>query len=599
MSKPELRRKQIDLTLSQGSAYGSINSADLQNSDIMEDAFSKVVNILDALVPPAAPNLSLMSFSPTGVTAKISFGTGNAISGYDNHPSINENGTVTVSSTTMGIIKNRDITGTLANGSTAGPGTPNAAYPSNSFGNADKGTLYLELDGVNIHSVDLTSFVSGSTLNGNGSGFNLSVATASKFPQGTIFETFKSRTGTFTLNKLDYVGNYGYKTLRVYHVVGTSTYSSQTYNFIADGYSTPLPALSSPSLSSLNMSGSKYISGVNYHTSGTALYGGALSNVYKNTYSSSSTAISHPGTSNCSIPSTSIPAFTGDENDVIIMSKTATISSGIRIINTSNTSISANTNILVPDSSSVTSTTISNFKLLYDNITDNSLDIDNFEYFKGETHRVTNEIETNKDTTTGWVSGGGSTFDWDSTQSLVGGNVYHNNGLIVFNGSLRYPTNTVTPASGNFTLCTDGQSSLNYSTATGNRVYYRQFYFALNAQNFVMRVAASTTTTTVVNAGSVSGNGISIELLAPSQTKTSGVTAWKDCSIVGTDVNSVGCYASTYGSNLGSVANGAWGLTIFSKNTDDSGKVIILKITTSSSWTGNISQLELSKFVEP
>ena len=79
---PKLRRKQLDLILSDGptdGVYGTTNAAGITNADKLEDAFDKVAVILDALVPPNAPNITSISNNQTGVTGKLSFGTSNVV----------------------------------------------------------------------------------------------------------------------------------------------------------------------------------------------------------------------------------------------------------------------------------------------------------------------------------------------------------------------------------------------------------------------------------------------------------------------------------------------------------------------------------------
>jgi hypothetical protein len=569
--------------------YGVFNSADLQDGDLVEDAFDKVVGILDALVPPAAPDLSSVSFDQSGVAGNLSWGTSNAISNYDNHPTIDANQLYSVSGNSQGLLADVNITGTLADNVTTGPGTPFAAYPANSFGNADQGTLNLILDGVTVHSVDLSTFTYGTTTNGNGSGFNLTVATPSLFPTGTSFDNFKYRTGTFIIDNADHVGNYGYKTIQIEHVVGSDTNSTQTHNYAIDNY-TPGLTFSGEALSSLVMSGSRFLSGVNYHTSGTCDYDVTVAGVYQNSYSDSASAISHPTTTNCSVPSSAIPAFSVDEYDNVVVNKTATVdSSGVRILNAG---LTVNTRITRTVQANQTSSGTSNFSILLDTVTTG--DTDTNEPMNTEDYRLENSIESNLNDITGWVSGGSSNYTWDSSQSLVGLDANHNDGLLIYNGALRYPKDA--PNSGDFSSIADGPAgNVDYSAASGERVYYR-FYYIQSAQNFDMRVTGSSTTfVAATNIGSLTGNQVAIELLAPSQTTNGVTTEWKDCTVSYTTDNAIGCYSSSNGSNVGSISGQAWGLTTGTKSTANSGDVIILKITAPSTWTGNISQININK----
>jgi hypothetical protein len=104
------------------------------------------------------------------------------------------------------------------------------------------------------------------------------------------------------------------------------------------------------------------------------------------------------------------------------------------------------------------------------------------------------------------------------------------------------------------------------------------------------------TSTTFVNAAtSPSGNNLNIQILAPSQTKNgSSVTEWKDCVTAYTADSAIGAYNASGGANVGNIAGAAWGLTIGTKTTANSGNVIILKITASASWTGTIDTINIA-----
>src|SRR4030067_1473810 len=97
-------------------------------------AVDRFNEILKSLVPPPAPDLSSMSTADTGVSGRLSFGTSNAIFGYTNHPILNINGLLSLSSTELGTINASNVmNGVLANNISA---DPQDAYPANAFGNA-------------------------------------------------------------------------------------------------------------------------------------------------------------------------------------------------------------------------------------------------------------------------------------------------------------------------------------------------------------------------------------------------------------------------------------------------------------------------------
>ncbi len=594
MSK--LRRKQLDLILSDGPTdgiYGTTNAAGLLNSDKLEDAFDKVAVILDALVPPNAPQLTSMSESIAGVGGKLSFGTSNTLANYDNHPTLNINGDYVVSGNSQGLIAaNLNITGTLANNVSADSGLPNPAYPANAFSPGNLGTLQLKLDGVILHTVDLTSFGSGTSANGNGSGFTLSASTSAVFPGGTPFPSFKYRTGTFTVNQAEWaVSNRGYKTIQVTHV-HSGTSNTQTYNFIIDGNTAAVTA-GGLALDNLVMSGSRQLSGVTYHQSGTAGYDVTLSGVYPYTYSNSASAISFVVT-NGTAPAQAIPNLTVNENDTIVVTnKTVTVNNtATRLLGVG---LTVTTSVLRTVQATATGLgSQSAFALLLDTVTTGSSD--SAEALNTETYRMTNAIESNKDNVSGYATGGTNPYNWDESQSLVGASATHNDGLLIFNGTVRYPSNTTgtSVTTGNFGAIANGPAgNPNYSAASGIRTYYR-YYYLPSKSNFIMNVTA-TTVTFVNSATSPTANNLNIEILAPSQTKNgSSVTEWKDCVTAYTADSAIGAYNASGGANVGSIAGANWGLTIGTKTTANSGNVIILRIRAAAAWTGSIDTINIA-----
>jgi hypothetical protein len=592
MSK--LRRKQLEITLSDGPTdgiYGTTNAAGITNADKMEDAFDKMEVILDALVPPNSPIITSSSAIAAGVTGKLSFGTSNTIANYDNAPG-NINSLYTVTGNTRGIINaTTSLTGVLANNVSADTGTPNPAYPANSFSPGNSGTLQLKLDNVVLHSVDLAVFGSGTTANGNGSGFTLSAATSAVFPGGTPFPSFKYRTGTWTINVAEWAAsNRGYKTVQITHITTAGTNNTQTYDYVVDGNTATITA-SGPALDALNMTGSKTLSGVTYHTAGSAEYDVTLSGVYPYTYSSNASAIFFVGT-NCTAVAQAVPNLvTNENNTVVITNKAVTVTNSGRLLGAA---LTLSTSVLRTVQTTVTNLgPQTQFALLLDNITVTSTA--STEQFNDEVYRIHNGIESNKDDITTWSSVGASNYSWVSSNSLVGGSATHNNGLMTFNSTLRYPSNTTgtSVTTGNFgAVANAAGGNPNYSSATGTRVYYR-FYHRPSQSNFVMNVTATSVTFVSVATG-VSANNVTIEILAPSQTKNgSNVTEFKDCVVAATVDSAIGAYNAAGGGNVGNIAGANWGLTIGTKTTANSGNVVVLKITTAAAWTGSIDTINI------
>ena len=547
-------------------------------------AIDRFNEVLKALAPSPSPNLSSMSFTNSGANGKLSFGTSNTISGYTNAPGIDINGGYVNSGLSKGIFNATTVmSGTLADNVVPNY-TNSRPYPNYSFNDGNIGKLQLFVNGTKVHETDLSTFVSGSSTNSNGSGFTLSAVASVKFDNGQSLDVFQYRTGTWSVGIADQVN--GYNTVQVKHEYASGqTRVTQIYNWVVDN-DTTATTFTLDSLDTLSMTGSKKISGVTYNTAGTAKYSATIGNAYKNTYSILGTAIHFSGT-NCSAVDQALPNATTQNDNVTLSGATVTVSNSGRLLNAPIT-ISATIDRTVQTDISSIARTISG--LLLDNVTDGSTDLS--DSFDGEKYRIHNGVVL---TDTTYASGGSNNYSWDGSKSLIGVDTNYNTGLLVSNSKLTYPKVTSHISgitNGNFSSPANGPSgNPDYSTASGNRSYIRYFYSSGSYSNFNLNLAVTGTTFTSVASGP-SGNALTVELLAPATTKNeSSTVVWKDCTVAhdGDDTH-VGCYAGTYGSTIPT----NWGLTIGSKNTSTSGHVVLVRITASSSWTGSIDSMSLS-----
>lgn len=549
-------------------------------------AIDRINEVLLGLAPPPAPALDQISTTDSGVTGKLSFGAAHAIATYtnvgtqDGGAAVDVDGTFSNSGDRKGIFTATNVFNGVLNDDV----TAHAySYPADSFGNANLGTLKLEVNGTVIHSVDLTSFGSGNSLNGNGSGFNLSAATSVSFPDATPFALFKYRTGTYTIAVADQRNGFNY--VRVIH---TTTGDSITnwFGWVNDG-DTTATTFSSLSFSGLSMTGSAFLSGVQYHTGGTATYNATISNHHRNTYSSSGSAITHPTLTNCTIPTTSVNAAASPnwEATTQVLAQTATANAS-RILDGD---FSANTTVdrtVQTDSSS--SVTNGGFRLLVDtNIASPSSETDLIDSFNGEGYRMRSNLSLTS--TASYATGpNNSPADWDSTVSLVSGTAGYD-GLLVTNSALRYPTQGAN--GGNFGAITNGPASNpNYSAASGNRTYLRYFFVGTGKQNFNLNLGVSSVTFVSVATGP-SGNNLTMEILAPNTTQNgSGTVQFKDAVVAYTDNDAIGCFSATHGATIPT----NWGVTLGTRSTATSASVIVCRITAAAAWTGNIGSITLT-----
>lgn len=571
------------------------------NSTITATAIDDINEVLSSLAPSPAPNLDDIGVNNSnGVSEDLSFGSSQSISGYANCTGIGAlsavdiNGTFTNSGKREGIINDGvDISGIIASDIPAGSGSPTNAYPVCSFGDADQGTLILELNGVEQTSknIDLTNLSAQDTTVGDTiTGLNVIAATAVKFPNGDSFNQFKYRTGSYRIKAGDMRNGWNYA--RVIHRIGITNRETNYVDWVVDSDNTST-SFSGESLHTYVPSATKYISGVIYDTAATALYNITINNAYRNTYVTSTTAItfnenSIDSVSNESLANISVGVDNESKQHIIANKSVVVDTTSCRLLNQS---ISLTTSVNRTVQTDATSSGGSISGLLFDNYSASETDLS--ETFNAEGYRQHYGLSLSSVAYSSGAGNGPST--WDSTKSLVGADSNYNNGLLVYNGTLRYPTQGV--LGGDFRNTSDLGSILNgpsgnpnYSGANGNRTYLRYFYVGTGKQNFTISMTGTEPTAFVSVATGVSSNNLTLELLAPSTT-TNGVSyEFKDCTVDYTNDNSIGCYVS----GTKDIGTSNWVCTIGTKSTASSGNVIILRITASSAWTGNIASLTVA-----
>lgn len=582
--------------------FGSINIGPAEDGTYTDGLFTDINpdtnigtvvdrfnEILKALAPPPASSLSAITFSnPAGASGKVSFGATNTIAGYANvgadagQSILDINGTFSPTGQRRGIYTRQTISGVVAGGVAA----HSYSYPANAFGDADQGTLQLETNGSVVHSVNLATFTSGSSLAASGSGFNLSAATPVKFQDGTFLDLFKYRTGTWTISGTSQRAGWNYT--RVKHIIGSTVRTTNYFEWVLDDETTAT-SFTGASLTNLTLSGSRYLSGVRYFTSGSAQYNITIQNAYRNTYSVSSAAITHTGT-NCTLTAQPMPNMSLESDTVQIVNKMATISpaSNNRMLGVD---LSASTTVLRSVQGTVTSgVATGGWRILLD--ANNTTATDLYEDFRGEGYRQQSSLSLSSLSYGAGPNNGPA--NWDSTQALT-------DGLLIYAGALRYPKTGLN--SGNFKRVDEGSTfgptnpgayagNPDYSTATGEKTYLRYFYTTTPRQNFILNVTSSSTNFVASsNRGSLTSNNLTVEILAPGITLDgSGNVMWKDCVTPYTTDAAVGAYAATFGNTIPT----NWGLTLGTKSTANSGFAIVLRITAPASWTGNISALTLT-----
>ena len=561
-------------------------------------AVDRFNEILKFLTPNSAPVLSKIDAdTAAGVNALVSFGTSNAIAGIsnvvtnDDFSGINVNGAYNSGTSSNGHIKLGvygtavDIIGDLAP-SVAQTTIFNSEvnYPAKAFGKANQGNLVLELNGVNIYTLDLTNNSTGAGIAGSGSGshlnsdsgfIQLSAATNGKYNSGQAFENEKHRTGKYKVAAASQRRGYNY--LKVKHVIGSTTYTTNHVQWILDDVATAGQiTLGSGALGSLSMAGSKHLSGVKYHTSGTANYSISVGNFYKNVYSTSPITIDSAEIAQVSVnPPTINTGASEDHNRTINISTTVTIDSNLLL----DVPISANINISHPTKNDVSSGGAASFgKLLLYNIAEaNTETLKTIENFDGETNRLaTNAFETQTSV---------NSNSYDSTVSLVG-----NSGLQVWNRKLIAPIKSTN--SGNFSSIINGPTgNPDYSgLTTGSKTYYRKFTNNSGGAVSNFTITIDGTGTIVSNSGTLSGNNFKMFMKLPGP--ATNKTGWLDVTIpfeIDNYADNDGCLVDTLDTSLNSIILGTIG-TKFVENNEH----IVIKIVADGSWTGYVDELRIT-----
>lgn len=550
-----------------------------------------------SLVPSKAPDLSDWSGSRTGgVNGKLSFSStqpiaGSTYFGADLAPTnpISHDGTWTSSGKRLSIYASSstvDITGVLNSQVAASATVPTPAYPALSFGDADLGTLTLNVNGSIVSTASLTTLTAINNTSSNTiSGFVLSAAVSSKFPIGTSFDQFKNRTGTWLLRYNDSRLRYGYNYVIAEHKSTSFTRTLSRYEFIID-HNTTDTTFSNYSITSYSLTGSKYLSGIGFFTGGTLNYDCTIDNLYRNTYYSGSDAITFTDNSTTGNAGTNpilnistqypLPNSSGNELKSIVLLTDPNLGNGVAIPFTIFTSGVRRLNDPIGLYTTAKRTlqgtkqggTSSITNVYLDNISSTSTNT--FDGFDDELKRLqSGSYDLISDVSSG---------AWDNTESLTTGDSNHNTGLQVFGSRLIYPSTNYTLSGSLTTNKNFGISGADYSASTGERTYYRYFYQASpTTGNFKINIAGSGGTF-VAAATSITGNQIKVEFKLPgSSTSTTG---WLDA------YNDFATGVWTDGSGGRKASNGAgrafatdWGLTSGTRNTSTSSGYVIVRIT--------------------
>jgi hypothetical protein len=559
---------------------------DFTTSTAIGTAVDRFNEILKSLAPSPASQLSKINSVDSGVSAKLSFDASNAISSpsYSNVVTSGLTPANPFSSIAVNQAYSSETSGNHArlgvfNGTTEINGILNSGivadspnYPANAFSDGNLGTLklFVNNNSTPVHSVNVSSFSSGDSVNSNGSGFNLIAAQPGHFADGTNFDTFKHRTGTYKVNSADQRQGWNYA-----RVVQTISGVDRTTNYIEwvnDSDSSNLGHNSSQ-LINLSMSGATQLSGVKYHTGGTATYGINITNLYKNVYPTNNITFS---STNCAVSSLAIPSInfaSEDTSKILNISRSATINSNKML----NSGITVSTNVTHPIKSNLSGvgSAAINGILLY-NI--NNTSTVTSETFKRENYRlVSGDYDNQSDVDSG---------TWNSSTSLSS-----NNGLMFYDEKLIAPKAGV--LNSNFaSVANSPAGNVDYSGITsGVRTFYRYFTNNTGGSKSNFSITINGTGTIISNNSALNGNKIKVFFKIP-QTSLSQSTGLMDLSLPfanGQYSNNSGCLIGAFDSSLPATNNASFGV-----KTVANGEYILIKIEADATWSGNVSSISLN-----
>jgi hypothetical protein len=570
---------------------------DFASSTPVGTAIDRFNEILKALAPGPAPDLDDIDFNNSSVSGKLSFGASNTVSGFTNSNTAAGFSAVDVDGTFGSSTSGNNLRIGLLNGATVITGDLNedvtsdthssgqANYVANSFGNANQGTLKLEVNGSVIHSVVLTGSDlghigvgipgsgTGTSTNANGSGFtNLSATGSAKFSDATELDLFQHRTGRYSVATNNQRNGWSY--LRVVHTIDSGDVNTNYVEWVNDPDSNALAA-AGDAFDSLSMTGDVRLSGVKYFTAGTAEHRVRVTNAYKNVYSTSNITFT---TSDCTISAQSMPSAGNDENKVLHITGSATISASTLL----NESISARTVVSHPLKSNLTTNnqTISNI-LMY-NLSNNSTVVQ--ETFRRENYRIVSGSYTNQNSVTA------ADNTWDGGVHVSGSNA-HSDGLIFYNQRLISPSQGAN--SGDFSGISNGPSdNVDYSGITsGLRTFFRYFQNNSGGSKTGFSLTINGSGTIVSSDTSLNSSRIKVFVKLPetSGTQATGFMDLATAFSTGRINDNSGCLEGSLDSSLNATNTVTFGTQFVAAN-----EYVVIMIKADASFTGHISQITVS-----
>ena len=576
--------------------------SDFLSSTPIGTAIDKFNEILKIIVPGPSPSVDQINYTnPSGIATKLSFETGDqAPTGYtdvgqkgqfQSPPGLNSQYTVATSGEDfrLGVYNGtQEVTGVINHQVVEQLKSTEVNYSTDSFGNAESGSLKLYLNNSVLHTLDLNGFTgagnpntgSASSLNGNGSGFfDISTATSATDQNGSTYDIFKHRTAKFVVDPADQ--NKGWNYVKVDHVYGATTYTTNFIQWFNDtDASSQTMTVTNPRVT-FTGGGSKYLSGVQYFRSSTLVYNSEVNNAYKFTYPTGSVLTFNVDTNDVSaIAAQSMPATDGTDlyNKILkITGSTATVDN--TMLNDS-TTISINldhplkTNLASTGSVATSGILIYNVDTANNNLTEN-FDLENF--------RITSHAYSSQSD----VTSGDSV--WNSQNHMLeAGPSSHRDGLLMYNGRLYSPKQGAN--GGNFSTLANGPASNpNYSGVSGTRTFFRKIQNTSGAT--IRDLKISTSKATRFDNETLTTNNVKFSIKVPGATGFMDISQNFSYGNTGDDAGALINGASDNSNTLETDTGDATHCITFGTQPVANNEYVVVRIEADESWTGFINTL--------
>ena len=577
-----------------------------------------------------------------GETAKLSFGTSNAVTGYTNvaggvgsMSAVDSNSAYTDNGdTNRGVFKVAEVMGGTLNEDVSASGSN---YTANSFKNAYTGSLLLIVNDSTASTLSLANLNSNNNLSSN-TGFSVGTVGFSTTTDGIPDYRKPYRTGTYSIGTA--LQRSGWNYARVIHRIGESDTVTNYVQWVVDpSGNVDNTAVSTPVISNFNHPTAYYQSGIGYfatNPSGTFDFTG--SNFYNNVYQSGS-AISFPTTTNCSVSniritgsgittfnsavsSCDMPALNNTDGcettsievtgTMLYNGATPSISGGLGLFTDRDVTVTGR--ILHPHKSDKTTNSASKTSFMIYSGSIGSTTLTNNEYFNTEDYRVVSGNYANQAELTS------STNTWNPQTHMNAANA-HGDGLVSVNGYVISPLkigndgDTRNVAETGVLQAPDGNPD--YSTLSEDvRTYYRMFRYTgvSTVASFTMTLYGDATLVAKSGtyAGSLGANkNCFVELKVPFDPNFSGAddqsTIWGDTAKIASGGEPPGGpqgslppdgaglrTGETTGEDQSIDTNGLpLSLTLGTRRIKQN-QYFVVKISAHKDWTGYISRIQVA-----